>query len=274
VKPFLKWPGGKRWSAQLITKIVKAHLVGSYYEPFVGGGAVFFELLPKRAILSDINDELIETYKQIKTSHLRIRSLIQAFPVNKEFYEELRATMPTEVLMRAARLLYLNRTAFGGIYRLNQSGQFNVPFGGGGRTPALLWQTDILSNAARALKSATLKQSDFEKVMEGASKGDVIYCDPTYTVAHDNNGFRRYNESVFSWNDQERLAIAAAKAQKKGITVLVSNAHHQSVYDLFVGSSRCEAHTLVRTSCMATSPRHRKQVQEYLFEFSANSSRK
>jgi DNA adenine methylase len=94
-----------------------------------------------------------------------------------------------------------------------------------------------------------------------------VYCDPTYTVAHDNNGFRRYYEAVFSWVDQERLAAATIRAQKRGVTVLISNAHHDSVYDLFTRRSGCVAHTLIGTSCMAANPVHRKQVKEYLFQF-------
>jgi DNA adenine methylase len=271
VKPFLKWPGGKRWGAAIVAEIVRANLSGRYYEPFLGGGAVFFELLPEEAFLSDVNTELIQAYRALKYKHREIRSILQTLPVNRSVYDDLRVNASGNASMKAARFLYLNRTAFGGLYRLNRNGQFNVPFGGGQRNTSLLWKGDLLREAAKALRAAIVERLDFEVAVDMAVKGDVVYCDPTYTVAHDNNGFRRYNEAVFSWADQERLAAAAFRARRRGATVLISNAHHKTVHDLFASGPECTIHTLSRASCIARNPAHRKAVREYLFEYTSKS---
>jgi DNA adenine methylase len=173
----------------------------------------------------------------------------------------MRESKPTRPTTRAARFLYLNRTAFGGIYRVNLRGQFNVPFGGGERTPALLWKTDALQLASKTLRSARLKVSDFESIIDAAGSGDVVYCDPTYTVAHDNNGFVRYNERNFTWEDQIRLAKAAFRAAKRGSTVLVSNANHDSVRELYRGA---HIEVLNRISTVTPLPAKRRPVEELL----------
>lgn len=131
------------------------------------------------------------------------------------------------------RFLYLNRTCFAGVYRLNRKGEFNVPFGGGGRTPSPLWESRLLEDASRALANAVIMASDFEDVLDQAGAGDLVYCDPTYTTAHNQNGFVRYNERNFSWDDQERLARSCNLASGRGAAVLVSNAYHDDIRDLY-----------------------------------------
>jgi DNA adenine methylase len=144
---------------------------------------------------------------------------------------------------------------------LNLKGEFNVPYGGGERTPELLWQTEILKIAAKALRGARLKVSDFEPIIETAGIGDVVYCDPTYTVAHDNNGFIRYNERNFLWSDQERLAEAAVRTARRAAMVIISNAHHASIRRLYPGA-RFE--TLSRTSTVTPHSELRRSVKELL----------
>jgi len=119
--------------------------------------------------------------------------------------------------MKAVKFLYLNRTAFAGMYRLNKKGKFNVPFNGGERGTSCLCETPILFDASRSLRHVKLLEADFERVIREAGAGDVVYCDPTYTVAHSNNGFIRYNENNFSWRDQERLIIAAEDELADGV---------------------------------------------------------
>ena len=262
MRPFLKWPGGKRWAASVIAEIARKHLsdLGTYYEPFLGGGAVFFHLQPSRAVLSDVNGELIDAYLAVKYEHREVRVGLSRMPVSsKEFYRT-RECRPRVRLNRAIRLLYLNRTAFGGIYRVNSFGQFNVPYGG--RTTADLYESDILLQAAKAMKGAKVRQIDFEVAISKAKSGDVVYCDPTYTVTHDNNCFIRYNERNFSWADQERLVTVANTAVGRGAAVIVSNAHHPKIKDLYDGW--CST-TLRRYSAVSPEPEHRKKVAEYLF---------
>jgi len=147
------------------------------------------------------------------------------------------------------------------MYRLNKDGHFNVPFGGGERTPDIFFRTAILRNASLALHTAKLMLSDFEAILNEARGGDVVYCDPTYTVTHDQNGFIRYNEQSFSWSDQERLATAAARARRRGAAVIVSNAHHEEVRKIY---RRATLWTLTRKSTLSADPSKRRTVYEYL----------
>src|SRR5262249_25122430 len=152
-----KWPGCKRWAAPAIAALVAPHLGGTYYEPFLGSGAVFFYLRPAKAILSDINAELIDTYLAVQRSPQEILRRLKCMRVSKREYYRVRSTVPRGFLNQAARFLYLNRTAFSGIYRLNRLGKFNVPYGGGGRTPNLLWEDDILVKASKALAGVQIQ---------------------------------------------------------------------------------------------------------------------
>lgn len=260
VKPFLKWPGGKRWGASTIADMVRHHLTGTYYEPFLGGGAIFFYLRPASAVLTDLNADLINTYRQVRINHIRLIELLKGSPVSKDHYLHIRNATPRALHERAARFLYLNRTAFGGMYRLNRDGKFNVPYGG--RKLDQLWAENLLFHAAQALSAAHLETSDFERIIGRALRGDVVYCDPTYTVAHDSNGFRRYNERNFAWTDQLRLAKAAGRAVTRGATVIISNAHHPSIRELYPTAECIE---MERSSCVSRKLLGRKRIQEYVF---------
>lgn len=232
-RPFLRWPGGKRWLVPYVRKILAGRTFDRYIEPFLGGGAVFFALAPPSAILADINSELMGVYRQVRRDPRPLLEGLRALPVNAETYQRKRAACPTDEIERAVRFLYLNRTAFAGMYRLNRQGEFNVPFGGGLRTTAPLLNTSLLADASHLLRRATLLAWDFQDVIGLAEAGDLVYCDPTYTVAHNNNGFVRYNQRNFSWEDQERLAQVAACAAQRGALVLISNADHAGVRALY-----------------------------------------
>lgn len=261
-KPFLKWPGGKRWLVPYVRKLLRGKRFKRYFEPFLGGGALFFGLELSNVTLSDINVDLVNTYLQvIRKPHELVRR-IQEIPVNEETYLMVRLDSPQYKIDRAVRFLYLNRTAFGGIYRLNHKGVFNVPFGGGDRTPDCLWKDQLIVNASKALKEVTIVSKDFESLLIDAGKGDLIYCDPTYTVSHNNNGFLRYNERNFSWNDQQRLAKVCWEINKSGATVLVSNASHREIKKLY---PTAEVHILKRTTRLCPDIKKRRPTQEYLF---------
>jgi DNA adenine methylase len=259
-RPFLKWPGGKSWATAYISNLIRPHLLACYFEPFLGGGAVFFHLRPPTAVLGDRNAELISAYRAIRESPMGVEAILRRMPVEKNYFYSLRGRKPKTKLGQAARFLYLNRVAFNGIFRVNRDGAFNVPFGG--RSPDVLWKHRLLEHASGALAFAELKCTDFEDLMDAAGVGDVVYCDPTYTVAHDNNGFVRYNERNFSWADQIRLSTAAARASARGALVLVSNAHHPSVQQLYGGA---ETHILERPSRVSARLTGRRTVREYLF---------
>jgi DNA adenine methylase len=262
--PFLRWPGGKTWAADQIAARIRPHLKGTYYEPFLGGGAVFFALAPERAVLSDLNADLINTYIQIRDDAAGILDEVLRIPVTRETYDRIRQTPASDARAAAVRFLYLNRTAFSGLYRLNRKGEFNVPFGGGDRNAVTLARNNRLATSSRALTGATFRARDFQVSLDEASPGDVVFCDPTYTVAHDQNSFQRYNERVFSWSDQERLAKHGRLAAKRGAAVFISNAAHRSVRELYA-DAECEV--LHRISRVSGNTNHRRPVEECLFTF-------
>lgn len=267
VKPFLKWPGGKRWIAKKLALDISTRLNDLYFEPFLGGGAVFFALHPKNAILSDINEDLINVYIQVRDNPNELIEGLKALPVNKEDYYLIRGRKPNDLIERAIRFLYLNRTAFGGIYRLNLSGEFNVPYGGGDRTPEPLWQDGLIERASKSLQGIELLVSDFEAILDKAEIGDVVYCDPTYTATHNNNGFIRYNDRNFSWEDQKRLASAAFRAYYRGALIIVSNAKYSNLNELYYPFN---PKVLTRKSLVSRKPEARREVFEYLFILDPN----
>lgn len=262
IKPFLKWPGGKRWIAGTLASAIMPRLKNRFYEPFLGGGAVFFALCPKEATLSDINIDLVNVYKLIQNKSEEIIEGLRILPVTKEMYYFIRMSEPKDPIERAIRFLYLNRTAFGGIYRLNLMGKFNVPYGGGSRTPEVLWRNGLINNAARILQGKELLVSDFEEILNKSGAGDVVYCDPTYTTSQ-NNCFIRYNERNFSWNDQKRLAASSLRACKRGAYVLVNNACYKGFCELYNPFTPL---ILTRKSLVSRVPESRRFVNEYLFE--------
>jgi DNA adenine methylase len=241
VLPFLRWAGGKRWLANQIAPILRKILDesgGTYHEPFLGAASMYFGLAPQRSVLSDLNKELIETYAQVRDSWREVEKIMRGFEVTKENYYKIRSEHPIGQARQAARFIWLNRTCYGGLYRVNQKNQFNVPYGGG-RTPDVLYKNETLRICSDALqgkpyvdRSVELLISDFEEVMDRATSGDVIYCDPTYSrVTRDS--FDRYGAIVFNWADQERLAAAARRVAGRGVCVLISNGFYKEIYELF-----------------------------------------
>jgi DNA adenine methylase len=237
VIPFLRWAGGKRWLAPYLAPVITQVLNGRYIEPFLGSGSMFFAVGPQKATLSDLNIELIEIYRQVASHPRLLERRLAAMPVNKRTYYRVRASHPTWKIERAIRFIYLNRTCFGGIHRTNQDGDFNVPYGGGSRTPEVLYRDHLLAKCSQLLSSpgVELIAGDFERRLDLATGGDVIFCDPTYRAAG-RGRFDRYGPQVFSWADQIRLARQAVSAQSRGVTVLVMNADEPEVESLYPGA--------------------------------------
>ncbi len=202
--PFLRWAGSKRGLVPVLRKYWKpSHK--RYLEPFAGSACLFFALTPPRAILGDLNPELISTYLEIKYRLDAVTEELAKLPdASRKHYQRLRAVSPADLnpAQRAARFIYLNRFCFNGIYRTNLKGEFNVPFSGArcGTVPS----TIILQNCAKHLKSARIMQGDFEKVLEHAEPGDLVYMDPPFAVRA-RRVFRQYDPSTFTLNDITRL---------------------------------------------------------------------
>ncbi|NOS70153.1 MAG: Dam family site-specific DNA-(adenine-N6)-methyltransferase [Verrucomicrobia bacterium] len=228
--PFLKWAGGKRWLANTVAQLLR-NPGGNYIEPFLGGGAVFFEIECQAAILSDINKELINAYRVVRDRTDELVRLLCCLEIRKSLFNRIRREGCVDPVARAARLLYLNRTAFNGLYRVNQRGEFNVPFGC--KAGTRLVDRNALVICSEMLGRAVLMPGDFRNPLVFAGPNDSVFLDPPYTVKHNNNGFRQYNETIFSWNDQIALAKIANRLAALGTRVVVTNAFHHEVVALY-----------------------------------------
>lgn len=229
-RPFLKWAGGKQWLVTSAVYLFPSKFRGTYYEPFLGSGAMFFAR-PSKAVLCDLNEELITTYQAIRDDVEAIIGRLETYPHDKQFFERMRRLKPRTPETIAARFIYLNKTAFNGMYRVNLKGEFNVPFGRY-KNPSIC-QPERLRAAARTLSQATLRCADFGTPLAGAVAGDFAYLDPPYVTGHNNNGFLKYNAPLFSWEDQKRLSQEATRLRERGVHVLISNADHAAVVALY-----------------------------------------
>lgn len=261
VAPFLKWAGGKRWFIQRHSSLFPENY-GRYIEPFLGGGAVYFYLQPRRAILSDINPDLVAAYRGIRDNWKGVvRSLAYHARAHSDaYYYSLRDKSPRQLVPRASRMIYLNRTCFNGIYRVNLNGKFNVPRGS---KEDVLYESDNFEEMSRLLQGAELRQADFESVVDEAISGDLVFADPPYTVRHNLNGFIKYNEKLFSWQDQERLAAALVRARDRGAHVVSTNANHASVRELYREHGFL-LRTTSRFSSISAASDSRRQFEELI----------
>jgi len=256
--PLVRWAGGKRLLTNKLLRYVPEKF-GTYYEPMIGGGALFFALKPARAILSDINQDLMNFYGIVKRRprafYLRIRRL----RVHKKNYYSVRQWNPTDPLNRAVRFFYLARLSWNGLYRVNRAGQFNVPFGG--RNPRKLISWDRLRVASRSLQTVKLRSGDFEEMVRRAKRNDFVYLDPPYPKgATDGNGFARYSATGFKTEDHKRLAACAQRLAGKGVFVMLTEAAQKDILRLYPDHFKIE---VVRTrSLIAAHGDYRREVRE------------
>lgn len=231
VPPFLKWAGGKRWFVKRLGHILPT-VFNYYIEPFLGSGAVFFHLDPKKSKLGDKNSDLVETYEAISKDWRGVLEKLRKHERghSEQYYYSVRNQAPRELTSRAARFIYLNRTCFNGLYRVNKRGKFNVPKGS---KDTVIFPFDDFAALAKRLRNCTFHAGDFAYLIRSAKKGDFLYVDPPYTVRHNNNNFLKYNEVIFSWEDQVRLAGLLHDARRRGVQILVSNANHRSIRKLY-----------------------------------------
>jgi len=255
----VKWPGGKRALLKHILPFVPSKF-NRYYEPFVGGGALFFALHPSQAVLADSNAELINCYKQVRDCPNAVIAHLLKLKNTKEDYYAIRASTSLEDVSRAARFIYLMTLSFNGIHRVNAQGLFNVPYSY--NADAQPCDANKIHAISTLLSTASLCEGDFESTVADAQEGDFIYFDPPYTVAHSNNGFLKYNAHIFSWSDQVRLAIVARDLAERGCHVLISNADHYSIRDLY---DYFKPEIVTRASSIAASNEHRRKITECVF---------
>lgn len=259
VTPLLKWPGGKRAIAKHIAEWLPRNF-SRYFEPFFGGGALFFRLRPCRAVLADLNEQLIACYLALRDDPESVCRALARLSNSEDDYYRIRSQSPRTPHTAAARLIYLCTYSFNGIYRENLAGIYNVPYGYKISHPKPA--SDHLYEIASTLKSAELIVGDFSSVTRRARPNDLVYLDPPYTLKHNNNGFVKYNAKLFSWEDQERLALEAAALRERGVHVAVSNASHRAVRSLYKGFHEVG---IDRYSVIAADGERRTKVRESLY---------
>lgn len=236
---FIRYPGGKQRLLGFIlphlpmAKDIKGHFV----EPFVGSGSVFFAIKPDKAKLSDINPELIDLYKGIKKFPLKVWNYYKNFPSSKKGYYKVRdkKVKINDLAYRSARILYLNRTCFKGMWRHNSIGKFNVGYGGQDRR-WVINQTDLVDISSR-LSNVKLECSDFEKIIESCTKDDFIFLDPPYKPGEKEIAHEHYTFSKFKYEDYERLSNVLSEATNKGISWAMTISSHSDILTLFDGFS-------------------------------------
>jgi DNA adenine methylase len=235
-RPFLKWAGGK---TQLIGPLIRhaPPAFSQYFEPFAGSGALFFRLFREGRLrgvrLSDSNAELMDTYTAVRDQAEEVISLLANYPHSQEFYYTLRAVGPRalDLPARAARMIYLNKTGYNGLYRVNRSGQFNVPFGRY-KAPRTC-DPDNLRAVSAALRGVDIRCAPFEAMLEWARPGDLVYFDPPYAPLSATAYFTAYQAHGFSSADQARLRDVCAELARRGVSVMLSNSDTELIHSLY-----------------------------------------
>lgn len=240
-KPFVKWAGGKRQLLPVIAENVP-HKFERYFEPFLGGGAVFFSLVSQgrsaKWMLSDLNSDLVLSYVTIRD---RADDLISALEEHSEnyfknqstYYYKIRETNPKGQIEKVSRLIFLNKTCFNGLYRVNSKGKFNVPLGKYVNPNIVNKENLIAVSKALQSRDISIKCQDFEAAIKTASSGDFVYLDPPYQPVSETANFTSYTNGNFSYDDQERLFAKFKALDKKGVKILLSNSKSDEIIELF-----------------------------------------
>jgi len=278
-KPFVKWAGGKRGIiGTLETKGFIPKKFGRYFEPMVGAGAVFFHIAekykPKKCIISDINSDLINTYKAIKRD---VNELIkEVSKIKEEFYSsgdrsefyykkrdefnQLKKDKENHLIYQAALFLFLNKTCFNGLYRVNKKDEFNVPFGRY-KNPKI-FDEDNLRRISKLLQNTKILNLDFEEAIKDAEGGDFVYFDPPYVPLSKTSDFTSYTKMDFGLDDQKRLAKVVNNLAKKGCLVMESNSSSDEIKDIFQEYNNLHIYTIEAPRFISCKSDGRKPVEE------------
>jgi DNA adenine methylase len=260
-RPFLKWAGGK---SRLIAQY-QPHLptsIDTYYEPFLGGGALFFHLQPQHAILSDINPELINVYICVRDSVEDVIAKLEhhAAHHSRTHYYQVRSDVPKLPTEKAARLIYLNKTCFNGLYRVNTQGDFNVPMGQY-KNPKIC-DPDLLKSASIALQKAVILEQPFSQILKRSpSPKDFVYFDPPYYPLSKTSNFTAYSRSAFTEAEQIELRDTFVKLSEQGVKVALSNSDNLFVRALY---QDFKIHTITASRSINSQPKKRGKINEVL----------
>ena len=233
VKPILKWAGGKSQMLDVLLPKVPAHY-GKYIEPFFGGGALFFALRPENAVIADSNPELVNLYTQVRDHVVEVIAILTGYKNEQEQFLKVRSLDWTKLspVEAAARTIYLNKTCFNGLYRVNRKGQFNTPFGKY-KNPKIC-DTQALREASKALQNATIVCGDYAAVLaEYAEPDDFVFLDSPYIPVSEYSDFKRYTKEQFEISDHSRLAVEFSRLHSLGCHLMLTNSNHPLVHDLY-----------------------------------------
>jgi DNA adenine methylase len=227
----LRWAGGKRWFIKHLPLITKTLKYNNYHEPFLGSAAVYLSLNPKKkSYLSDLNTDLVSTYIAIRDNVELVIQELQKFKNTKDDYYKIRNSNYRSDFKNAAKFIYLNQTSFNGIYRVNLKGVYNVPFG---NRQTNLYDPINLRKISDTLTNAIIEVSDFGVVSKRVRKNDLVFLDPPYTISHNQNGFIKYNQKLFSIEDQYRLSELIDLIKEKEAYYILTNAAHKKIEEIF-----------------------------------------
>lgn len=272
--PILKWAGGKRWLAKEILSTAP-EFSGRYIEPFLGGGAVFFSFGEEVEKLgNDSNPYLIEVYETIRDHPLELITELRTHQNNPEYYNQIRSWdrrtdfAQLSPLLRASRFIYLNKTCFNGLYRVNKSGHFNVPFGKQPRAnfvmeDSILALSQFLNHEASGKKMASLTHGDYKSCLRKAQVGDFVYLDPPYDPVSTTSSFVNYQSSGFGKSDQIEIQVEATRLAELGIPVLISNSDTPFIRSLF-DSPNFQIKEVLAPRSISASGGNRSSVGELL----------
>jgi DNA adenine methylase len=263
-KPLVRWAGGKRFLLPILRQILPT-TYKTYYEPFCGGAALFFDLAPQSAVLNDANEELINLYTIVRNEPSNLIKFGQTLINSEKEYYCIRSWQPTNNVERAARLLYLCKLSFNGVYRVNRQGEFNIAYG---KRPHLQpFSEQDIKQASRILTSAVLTSCDYLQITKEIKKDDLVYFDPPYSLEEMENQFVHYTSKLFTYEDQIRLSRECERLRKIGATVIISNAEHPSIRRLYPSFTEM---SVQRYSGVAASKKDRKQISESLYISNVN----
>jgi DNA adenine methylase len=258
-KPFLRWAGGKTW----LLKHLKDQKLeySNYHEPFLGGAAIYLFLRPPRkSYLSDLNPELVHTYCALQGDVEKVIRELKKFNNTESDYYKIRQTNFRNDFRRAAKFIFLNQASFNGIYRVNLAGKYNVPYG---FRNVPIFNAENLIQISNQLKKARIFSDDFTVVSKNVKENDLVFLDPPYTVTHNNNGFVKYNQKLFSLADQYRLSDLIDDIKAKKAFYILTNAAHKKIEEIFEKGD--EKIALSRASLIGGLHATRGQFEELLF---------
>jgi len=260
--PFLRWAGGKRWLVPTVRALLAETPIVRYHEPFLGGGSVFFALAPTGQVyLSDLNTDLITVYRRVRDNPTVVAGLLDAYENTADCYYATRAARPQSDDELAARFIFLNHTSYNGIFRVNLKGEYNVPYGH--RKSLNMPDVSGLERVSARLQGVELHGRSFEISLGDVGDGDLVFLDPPYTVAHNNNGFVKYNQHLFSFEDQRLLAKSIKEISDRGAKFILTNAAHSSIDELFSPLGR--KIEVSRRNSIGGINASRGRADEYLF---------